>query len=72
MKDMTDELGITICATHISFDRIKEDTQDVISTAQALELQVCWCWCHAEPVFNQQGGLCILRQGSIRIRQNPA
>ncbi|HHU77648.1 MAG TPA: sugar phosphate isomerase/epimerase [Clostridiales bacterium] len=30
MKDMTDELGITICATHISFDRIKEDTQDVI------------------------------------------
>ena len=27
---MTDELGITICATHISFDRIKEDTQDVI------------------------------------------
>jgi sugar phosphate isomerase/epimerase len=30
MKDMADEFGLTICATHISFDRLKEDTDDVI------------------------------------------
>jgi sugar phosphate isomerase/epimerase len=31
MKDMADEFGLTICATHISFDRLKTETKDVIA-----------------------------------------
>ncbi|HHY81963.1 MAG TPA: sugar phosphate isomerase/epimerase [Clostridiales bacterium] len=31
MKDYADEYELEICATHISFDRLKNDTQDVIA-----------------------------------------
>lgn len=30
MKDLADEFDLAICATHISFDRIKDDMDDVI------------------------------------------
>jgi sugar phosphate isomerase/epimerase len=30
MKDLADEFGLAICATHISYDRIKDDIDDVI------------------------------------------
>jgi sugar phosphate isomerase/epimerase len=30
MKGMADEFGLNICATHISFDRLKDETEDVI------------------------------------------
>ena len=31
MKDLADESGITICATHIGFDRLENDMKDVIN-----------------------------------------
>ena len=65
VKDIMDAEGLIICATHVSYDRLKNDIEDVIEQTSSGTVSM-WVWCHACRVCKERRGLCKVCQRSIR------